>query len=163
MSESSFTLRELFSLPAKNSLEGSPKARSNIEAEITAGSTGIDLKGAVAGLGPKIDRLFDMDLSDILFAGWEKSREIKKVLEESRASPKETFYVELAKHSVVSEQHPYIEMRVGGLPPKKIVELTIAISMTLKAFELMIRGGAIREIATGHCDAEGTVEYKGFV
>ncbi len=163
MTQSAFTLRNIFSLPPSVGQNQTLDQLATIEKAIEEDFSGIDWKASMPGVGPKIDGLFDIDISNLLVAAWNKTGEIQRIRGESRKSPEEVRWVELAKHSISSEHHPYVEMTIKGAPPKKIVELTVKLTLTLKGFQLRIQDGAIREVRSGTCEAEGTIEFKGMV
>ena len=68
-------------------------------------------------------------------------------------------FLELAEHVLRSEYHPYIEIRVAGVPLPKKIEFTVRLSASLKGVILRIKGGAIAEIQMGSCEFEGKVQY----
>src|SRR5262249_24608678 len=82
--------------------------------------------------------------------------------EESKNDPESARYLELVEHTITSEHHPYIEVRVKGAPVRKI-EFTAQLLMRLKGFILKVQAGRIAEIQTGTCELEGTIEYKGLM
>jgi len=161
MTDSAFTLRNFFSLPADCIRDPTLEQWAKIEQDVTNDFQGINWKASMPSVAPKIDGLFDIEIPNLFVAAWNKSAEIQKARYESSSSPEEVRWVELAKHSIVSEHHPYVEMTIKNTPPIKIVELTVKLTMTLKSFQLKIHKGVIREIGTGTCFAEGTIEYKG--
>lgn len=113
-------------------------------------------------LMPKIGELFDIQLPDILLTSWRKTIEIREMLEKSRVSPDATFWTGLGEHTISSEHHPYVDVKIKGQTVKR-VELTIRILLKLNSFVLKIRQGQIREIQSGTCEIRGVVEYQGVV
>ena len=78
---------------------------------------------------------------------------------ESRKNPEKVMFLELAEHTIRNEYHPYIEIRIAGMPLPKKIEFTVRFSAALQGIVLRIKGGAIAEIQTGHCEFEGKVQY----
>jgi hypothetical protein len=107
----------------------------------------------------KVWELFGIPVPDILIAGWKKAEAIEKLLEESRAAPKQEMEIGLAEHTMKSEFHPYIEVRIGKLPPKK-TEFTVELSFKLKTFVLKVQKGSIKELQAGECEVEGAIKYE---
>ena len=64
--------------------------------------------------------------------------------------------VGLADHTINSEHTPYIEVRIAKAPPKKI-EFKLKLLFKLKACELKIQAGLIKQARTGACEVEGTL------
>ena len=163
MSDSDLTLRSIFALPPKvagpDALENWPAIKQGIIDDFK----GINWTASMPGIAPKIDELFDIEIPGVFVTAWNKASEIQKAREESRHSPEEILYVELAEHSITSEHRPYVEMRIKNTMPMKIVELTVKLTMTLKGIQLKLQQGEITEIGTGVCHAKGTIEYKGVV
>ncbi|MDH3531061.1 MAG: hypothetical protein OEQ28_15980, partial [Acidobacteriota bacterium] len=163
MSDSTFTLRNIFSLSSNSdwnqALEEWPEKEQDIPDEFK----NVDLSAAMPNLSPKVDELFDIEVPNLFVTAWNKTGEIQGIIDKSRDAPEEVIYVELADHSIESEHHPYVEMTIRNSPPVKIIELTVKLTMTIKGFQLKIQGGEIKEIGTGTCEAEGTIEYKGLV
>lgn len=159
MTDSSMNLRDLLSLPDP----AAPAEPSNRWQEFQ-GHLGREIKGikwpeAMPDLASKIGELFDVPLPDLLVASWKKAGALQGLLEESRKNPEKAMFLELAEHTVRSEYHPYIEIRIAGMPLPKKIEFTVQLSAGLKGIVLRIKGGAITEIQMGQCEFEGKVEY----
>jgi hypothetical protein len=103
--------------------------------------------------------LFDVELPDLFVSSWKKVGELKEALEESRKSPEEVIVLDLTEHEITNEYHPYIEIRIAGMPLPKKIEFKVQIAATLKGINLKIQAGSIKEILTGSCDFEGKVKY----
>ncbi len=110
----------------------------------------------------KIAELLDIPLPGIMIAAWEKSDEIKKTLGDSRDSPEDTFSVELVEHTLSTEFHPEIEIQVSKFPPK-VLQFVVQLTLELSGIELEIKGGQIRRITTGSCEAGGKLLYDDIV
>jgi hypothetical protein len=67
-------------------------------------------------LASKIVELFDVELPDLFVSSWKKVGELKEALEESRKSPEEVIVLDLTEHEITNENHPYIEIRIAGMP-----------------------------------------------
>ena len=160
MFDTSFTLRSIFSLPAPDVQDRRIEQWTRIEQDIIKDFPSVKWNAAMPDLAPKIDELFDIEIPNMFVIAWNKAREVQDALNESKHLSEEVIYLELAEHSIISEHHPYVEMSIKNFPPKKIIELTVKLSMKLKGFQLKIHHGVIEEIRTGLCEAEGVIEYK---
>ena len=156
------TLRTLFELPTDDDPKRMPdewkKLRGKLEEEVK----GIKWVAAMPDLTAKVAELLDVQLPGLLLQTWKKAIEVKSRLAESQAAPDETFYTELASHTISTSHHPYITVHVASKTVKR-VEFTVAASFTLNGFVLKIQRGDIQEIRTGSCQAEGTLEGMGLL
>ena len=75
-------------------------------------------------------------------------------------APQRVIVLDLAEHVVTNEYHPYIEIRIAGVPLPKRIEFKVQILTSLKGINLKIQAGAITEIQAGSCDFEGKVKYQ---
>jgi len=153
-------LRSLFSFPDPDA----PVVPSNQWQEFQ-NRLGREIKtikwpAAMPDLVSKIGKLFNVELPDLLVVSWKKAAELQDALEESRKAPEQVIFLELAEHVIKSEHHPYIEIRIAGVPLPKRIQFKVGLSATLKGIELMIKGGEIVEIETGSCEFEGKVKYE---
>lgn len=159
MTDSSMNLRDLLSLPDP-AAPAEPSSRwQELQGQLGREIKTIKWPAAMPGLVTKIGELFNVPLPDLLVASWKKAGALQGLLEESRKNPEKVMFLELAEHTVRSEYHPYIEIRIAGMPLPKKIEFTVQLSAGLKGIVLRITGGAITEIQTGHCEFEGKVQY----
>jgi hypothetical protein len=153
------TLGSLFSVPANNSgdqTSGEWKAlHDKLASEMKSVKT-----ASLPELAPKIGELFDIPIPDVLLSSWKKATEVQALLYKSKASPDETFFAGLAEHTINSEHHPYVEIKIKGQTIKKI-EFAVRLFFKLNGFVLKIQKGDIKEIQTGTCEIGGTLEYEG--
>lgn len=156
------TVGDIFELPKS----GEPDAKSDrweaVEKRIKEEVKDVKFPAALSDLGPKICELFNVPLPDVLVTSWKKVDDLRARLEKTRTSPDKVEYLELAQHTINCDQKPYLEMRLKGMPLKKI-QFAVKLVFVLKGFVLKIQGGAIQEIQTGVCEAKGTISYAGQV
>ena len=157
---STVTVADVFDLPK----EGQPDPQRDrwqvVEDRIKKEVKQVKFPAALHDLGPKICELFNVPLPNVLVTSWKKVSDLRARLEQSRSSPDEVQYLELAQHSINSLYKPHLEMRIKDLPVKKI-EFTVKLTFNLKGFVLKIQGGGIQEIQTGACEVKGTISYAG--
>ena len=116
---------------------------------------------AMPDLASKVGELFNVELPDLLVSSWKKAKELQEALEESRKSPEEVIVLDLAEHEITNEYHPYVEIRIAGMPLPKKIEFKVQIVTALKGINLKIQDGTITEIQAGSCDFEGKIKYEG--
>jgi hypothetical protein len=158
MSESP-TVREIFEIPSPGSPEESAPRwqsfREWINNEVKDIKT-VTTPDVVAKLG----ELLEISIPEILLTAWKKTNMLQQVLEDSRKTPESILSLELAEHTINSQHHPHIEIRVKNDLTKKI-DFTLRLIFKLQGFGLKIQDGSVREVRSGKCDVRGTLEYQG--
>jgi hypothetical protein len=163
MNNSPLNLRTLFSFPDPGeTTTASPSSKKWQEFQNRLGREIKTIKwpAAMPDLASKIVELFDVELPDLFVSSWKKVGELKEALEESRKSPEEVIVLDLTEHEITNEYHPYIEIRIAGMPLPKKIEFKVQIATALKGINLKIQAGKITEIQAGSCDFEGKVKYE---
>ena len=160
MNNSSLNLRRLFAFP-----DPAAKTPPSNEWQAFQSRLGSEIKtirwpAAMPDLASKITELFNVELPDLFVSSWKKVGELQEALEESRKSPDEVIVLELAEHEITNEYHPYIEIRIAGMPLPKKIEFKVQIVTALKGINLKIQAGTITEIQAGTCDFEGKIKYE---
>ncbi len=127
-----------------------------IEERIASSAGGAKPPALLGRMEAYLRELLDIPLEEILTEGWKRYGAIRDACERSKSDPEKTLFLSLAKHTLLSEHHPRIEIELSG---KKIGEIAfdIRLRLTLEGFVLRIRGGEIVAIDTGTCLAEGSV------
>jgi len=160
MSDSSLNLRGLFSFPDPAATTPPSNEWREFQSRLGREIKTIKWPAAMPDLVSKIGELFNVELPDLLVSSWKKARELQEALEESRKSPDEVIVLELAEHAITNEYHPYVEIRIAGLPLPKKIEFKVQIVTRLKGINLKIKAGTITEIQAGSFDFEGKVKYQ---
>ena len=163
MNNPSLNLRTLFSFPDPGATSAA-SLPSNTWQEFQ-NRLGREIKtikwpAAMPDLASKIGELFNVELPDLLVSSWKKAGELREALEESKKSPEEVIVLDLAEHEITNEYHPYIEIRIAGMPVPKKIEFKVQIATALKGINLKVQAGTIREIQAGSCDFEGKIKYE---
>lgn len=159
MSESVITVRDFFDLPQPGSPEESSPRWQTLRQWMSEELQGAN-SSAMDNVGAKIGELFEVPISDIFVASWKSTDAIKQLLEESRKAPDAVTSLELADHTIKSQHHPHIEVKTRSASTKKIA-FSVRLLFKLKGFSLRVQDGAIREMHSGPCEVEGTLEYQG--
>jgi len=112
------------------------------------------------GLGERVFDLLDLNVVDILLAGWKTHQEVRDQLRATAQDPSRTVVVSLARHTLDSTHTPSIELRAHG---RTILDLSFPIELAfeIEAAELTLRGGAVREARPGTVTVRGTVRLEG--
>jgi len=113
----------------------------------------------VPDMAEMLAELFDIPIPGLLLGAWRKADALDKLLKESEQSPDEVMYLELADHTIQRNLEPYIEIRIEGLPPKRLY-FKLNLNFRLNGFVLKIRAGKIREIQTARCYLQGNITFN---
>jgi hypothetical protein len=125
-------------------LRGVPKATRNAAIRRTA----------VAAAG-----LLDVDLIDILAAGWRKYEELVAAARSTLAKPGSTEVVQLASHRVTGSQQPFVTVSVDG---REVATLNLGLSVVLDVHALLadISAGRLAAVHSGRCDITATLAIE---
>lgn len=163
MPEASLTLNNLLALPPN----GFPKE------VLTAGMSSADvtsLKNQVSGVlkgvpwahleqtvCDKLAATLNMNAMDLIASAWEKYQVLRESAEQSKSG--ETVFVPLEEHSVDLDLHPYVEIRFGQQPLKKI-EFDVTVTIKLDGLVLKVENEKIVAVEAGTCQGSGEVQVK---
>ena len=160
MNNSSLSLRTLFSLPKPRATTTPSNQWQEFQSRLGREIKTIKWMAPMPDLVSKVGELFNIELPDLLVLSWKKARQLQDALEESRKSPEQVIVLDLAEHVITNQYHPYIEIRIAGVPSPKKIEFTVELLTRLKGIILRIQAGTITEIEGGSCDFEGKVKYQ---
>jgi len=101
-------------------------------------------------------------LLDAWASAWKKYQDVKANVQESRKLPDAIVLTRLAKHSVDSTLHPYVEVLLG---PKMVQKITFDVTLTsyLKGLILGLQDGRIVSLHVGQCQWTGSIATRGVV
>ena len=151
---STLTVRELF--VSSNGGAGAGLRLPPVPQGLTQVVTGFEW----SGLGERVFDLLDLNVVDILLAGWKKHLDVRNQLAATAQDPSRTVLVHLGQHTLDSTHTPSIELRAQG---RTVLELSFPIELAfqIEAVELTLRAGAVREVRTGRVTVRGTVKLEG--
>ena len=104
--------------------------------------------------------VLDISLGDILASAWATAGKLREAADPARHKPDETVLVPMLEHTVRSKQEPVLEFTCDG---RKVFTLSVTVELVLRLMGvvLCVRGGRIREIASGTCSASATLSVAG--
>ena len=114
-----------------------------------------DQVGVVAG------GLLDLDLGDLVIAGWRKHGELAAAAEHTAANPGTSEVVKLATHRIRSVHRPYVELLLNGAHLAN-VDFELEVEFVVTALVATVRDGHIVSLHTGECDLVATLAAEGF-
>ena len=158
MTKTSSNLRTVFGEPDPRLRDKSSKQGQALAANMKRALAGVEWVASQHDLVTKMAEVLDLELPELLEKFWSKSDEIAVALKESRESPTEITDLGLVDHTIDATLEPYLELRVGNMPPYKI-EFAVELECTLKGVVLRIKNGAILQVVVGTCEVRGTLKH----
>lgn len=106
------------------------------------------------------NKLLNVRLKDILVNAWKKYDEIEKYLNAENFDTEETFIIPIASHTIISDHHPAVEIRLGEIYTGKI-EFDLHLELLMSGILLIIKQGKIEGIKAGKCQSRGYFSCEG--
>jgi hypothetical protein len=104
--------------------------------------------------------VLDLDLGDVLIAGWRKHRDLVEAARQTAAAPAESTVVPLLSHRVTSAHHPAVEVLVDGVRIHTVrMDLTLAFGVD--AVVAVVRQGWLVELRSGTATVSGELCVEG--
>ena len=104
--------------------------------------------------------LLNIRLKEILENAWQNYEEVKQYLDKEKFGTDETFLIPLVTHTIISEHHPKIEIRIGESYLGKI-DFELQLQLVLKGVILKISQGKIQGVKAGKCSSNGNFSCEG--
>ena len=100
--------------------------------------------------------LLDIDLIDLLVAGWREYQDLTSAARRTLAAPGSTELVRLVTHRVSVSQQPYVAILVDG-HQVATVQLSLSVVFDVSAVLARVRAGKLAGVHTGSCDITATL------
>jgi hypothetical protein len=110
----------------------------------------------------KCPELLDIKLKDILVEAWKKYNQVEQCLKQGVENQDETFLVPLIQHSIISEHHPKIEIKVDEINLGTI-DFEIKLELELEGIILKIKGSKITGVNKGSCKCKALLACEGII
>ena len=104
--------------------------------------------------------LLDLDLGDLVIAGWRKQGQLAAAAERTAANPGSSEVVELATHRIGSTHHPSVELLVNDVHVATVT-FDLDVDLIIKALVVTVRDGHVVSLHTGACDVAATLAAEG--
>ena len=104
--------------------------------------------------------LLDLDLGELVAAGWRKQGELTAAVERTAANPGSSEVVELASHRISSVHRPFVELLINGAHVAT-VNFELDVEFVVKALVVTVRNGHVVSLHTGACDVAATLAAEG--
>jgi hypothetical protein len=110
----------------------------------------------------KCPELLELRFKDLLVGGWRKYQQLEQYFDQGKTNPEVSFSVPLVNHTIVSEHHPKIEIKINEIQLGHI-DFSILLKLELSGIILNIKGGEIEGVKAGTCKCKGSVTCEGIV
>lgn len=104
--------------------------------------------------------LLDLDLGDILLAGWRKHAELTAAARRTAATSGSREVVELAAHRVRSVHQPYVDVLVDDVRVAR-VQFELSIEFLVQAVVGIVGDAHLLELRSGHLEVTVTLAAEG--
>ena len=104
--------------------------------------------------------LLDLDLGELVVAGWRKQGQLAAAAERTAANPGSSEVVELATHRIGSAHHPSVELLVNDVHVAPVT-FDLVVEFVIKALVVTVRDGHVVSLHTGACDVTATLAAEG--
>jgi hypothetical protein len=104
--------------------------------------------------------LLDLDLVNLMVAGWRKQGELAAAAKRTAANPGSAEVVELASHRISSVHRPSVELLINDVHVAT-VNFELDIEFVVKALVVTVRNGHVVSLYSGACDVAATLAAEG--
>jgi hypothetical protein len=104
--------------------------------------------------------LLDLDLGDLVVAGWRKHAAFTTAVERTRATPGSSEVVELASHRITAVYQPFVEVLINDVHVATI-RFELGIEFLVQALVVTIHDGHLVSLRAGTCEVTGTLSAEG--
>ena len=105
-------------------------------------------------------KALDIKLIDVVAGAWTKLKELRDYCGRKQDDPDRPFSVALARHEVISNHQPGIDILLGEKVIGRIV-VDLELSLTLKGVVLSVQDDHIVAVASGKFAGAGALKYHG--
>lgn len=139
----------------------------------------LDEKGVLGSLGEGLQRLsqagrqaadrqvatvanglLDLDLGDLVVAGWRKQAALAAAAKRTIAIPGSSEVVELATHRITSVHRPLVKLLINDVHVAT-VHFELRIEFLVRALGVTVRNGNVVSLNSGACDLTATLSAEG--
>ena len=104
--------------------------------------------------------LLDLDLGDLVLAGWRKHADLRAAARRTAAVPGSAEVVELATHRVTSTHTPSVDLLVDGARVTTL-HFELVMEFLVKALVATVRQGRLMAFRVGSCDVTASLALEG--
>ena len=122
--------------------------------------TRIAREAAKDQLGVVADGLLNLDLGDLVIAGWRKHERLATAAQHTAANPGSSERIQLATHRISSVHRPSVELLLNDTHLTN-VNFELDIEFVITTLEVTVRQGQVVSLHSGNCDISATLTAEG--
>lgn len=146
-------------LTARSVLLRDERSGHDLDVRLEPSVSGLDLGGLGQAAGAAVRRdlaraaagLLDLDLMDVLAAGWRAHSELCAAAQRTVDNPGSAETVRLVTHRVSHRSRPYVDLLVGDTPLARVT-LTLTVDMDITGLEASVWQGCLVAVHAGQCE-----------
>jgi len=123
-------------------------------------ATRIARQAAEDQIGAVADGLLNLDLGDLVIAGWRKQERLAAAAQRTAANPGSAERIELATHRISSIHRPSVELLLNDTHLTE-VNFELDVEFVIKALEVTVREGRVVSLHAGECDVSAVLAAEG--
>jgi hypothetical protein len=117
------------------------------------------LAGVTGEVAAAIHGLLDLDLGDLVIAGWRKYGALTAAARRTRDTPGTSEIVDLATHTITSVHQPEVDLLVREVRVATI-HVDLSAEFTLHGLAATVRGGELVGLEGGSCDITASLSVE---
>ena len=167
-STDSFTLRSVLLSPATKLSEqvlaglDATQETAEIKASLENAVPGLPFRPVIEGVCSSLEQALDVPIATMLARAWDRSRELRAAMQQTRDSDSASLLVPLLLHTITSEHRPYVDVVLNDAPVARLV-FPLKVAFQLDGFVLRVAHGRIAQILAGTVKLKATLKFGEFV
>ena len=143
------------------SLETSEEA-AEIKGALAKAVPGLPLGPIIDGVSKGLETALDVPISSMLAGAWERARELRAAMQQTRDSENDAVLLPLLDHTITSEHRPYVDVVLNGTAIARLV-FPLTVIFHLEGIVLRIAKGRIADVLAGQITIKATLKFAEFV
>jgi hypothetical protein len=142
-------------------LDASEEA-AEIKAALAKAVPGLPLGPIVEGVSKALEDALDVPISSVLGGAWDRARELRAAILQTRDSDKAAVLVPLLDHTITSEHRPYVDVVLNGAAIARLV-FPLTLALQVQGAVLRVAKGRIADVMAGQLTVKATLKFAEFV
>ena len=135
---------------------------AEIKAALAKAVPGLPLGPIVEGVSKGLHDALDVPISSVLGSAWNRARELRAAILQTRDSDKAAVLVPLLDHTITSEHRPYVDVMVNGAAIARLV-FPLKLALQVEGAVLRVAKGRITDVMAGQLTVKATLKFAEFV
>ena len=144
-----------------NTLDTSEEA-AEIKAALAKAVPGLPLGPIIESVSKALQDALDVPISSVLGSAWNRARELRAAIRETRDSDKAAVLVPLLNHTITSEHRPYVDVMVSGAAIARLV-FPLKLAVQVEGAVLRVAKGRMTDAMAGQLKGKATLKFAEFV